>query len=155
MDAQISADLERFYAAVVACEESEKQATYWRDRNSRDVDTKRSLLRLVINRAVDLGESLPKEVLETAFLNSIPVPPPLMPPPPSPEAEPPIPTTQNKADFVRQFIISRKGVTPSEIRSAAMKVGISLAGNFPYTLLYKLKAQKEIREENGKYYQVS
>jgi hypothetical protein len=59
----------------------------------------------------------------------------------------------SKAEFVRLSIerAGLNGTTPLEIKEAAVKAGIELYKGYPYTVIYKLKEHKKVREnEKGR-----
>ncbi len=60
----------------------------------------------------------------------------------------------SKTELIRSFIAARanSGMTPKEIRDAALARGIEAPTSFPYNILSRLKSRREIFERGGRYY---
>jgi hypothetical protein len=170
VDKEIEADQARLEREVELHIAASAKRQEWSNKEARHHGNIQSLVQLIINRATEVQEPLPAKVAQQATRMSIHIPPELHPiktteinvngttiePKPKleelPDADLP---TDNKTEFVRQMVVRKgSGIRPSAIRAEAKARKMDLAVNFPYTILYKLKAAKQIREENGWYFPV-
>jgi hypothetical protein len=175
VDQQLKSDIERFKQAEKDHIEAQQRRAEWSDKETRAHRTLMSLLQLIADRATDTREDLPADILNMA-LNQLPgqgvsnavmrhlqglsqqkaeqAPPRAGTPTQAAATERELPT-DNKTDFVRQFVKqnSVSGVTPSQIKKAGIALGVKgLNTNFPHTILWKLKDAGQLREEGGRYF---
>jgi hypothetical protein len=164
MDKELESDLARLDRETVAHKAASEQRMEWAEKETRHNENIRSLLQLLINRATEINQQLSTKAVQQATRLGIAIPNQIHPikitlgtVESEPKLEEPqiqdLPTA-NKTEFVRKLISIKaaSGVTPSEIKKTAKSLKMSMAGNFPHTILHKLKTNGEIKEEGGKYY---
>jgi hypothetical protein len=163
VDKEIKLDLERLDRELELFDRVSRERQELAEKEGRHLGSVKSLIQLIINRATEIDTKLPPFVVQHATRLSISVPSRLHPTTETgPDAQTQKPDgplesefpTENKTDFVRKVIASRAavGVTPAEIKKLANALKMDAASNFPHTILFKLKAQKEIEEKDGKYF---
>jgi hypothetical protein len=167
VDQEIKNDLARLEREIEAHIAAVEKRQEWIDKESRHQASIRSLIQLLISRAIDVNEVLPARAAQQAMRFGIPFPPhigpvnaasaPVADPAPnlkSVESRAEELPTDNKTEFVRKLILHRSAVghTPAEIKKIAASLRMEMTANFPYTILSKLKARGEIKELDGKYY---
>jgi hypothetical protein len=158
VDREIEADLVRFRQEFESFENANRQRMEWSARESRHRRKLEALVQLMADRAAEVNEPLPEEVATRAATSSIGYIQPIRSETVSERRPEPISIgqiPQSLTEFVRQVLYREGpgGLSPANIRKLAQAKGImDLSGNFPYTILHKLKTKGEIREENGTYY---
>jgi hypothetical protein len=170
MDPDIKIDLGRFERELEALSAASTKREEWAGKESRHQANIRSLIQLLINRAIEVNATLPAKIGEQARRLGMQMPmrthashnvgkrSETAEPKSESKAEQPRDTelpTNNRTEFVRRVVHMKAdsgGVTPSEIKAVAKSLGMTIPANFPHTILFKLKKAKQVREQGGRYY---
>jgi hypothetical protein len=168
MDREMKDDLVRLEREIAAYASAVEKRLEWSEKENRHNASMRSLIQLLISRAMEVGETLPAVAAQQAGRFGIPFPDKISPvkvtigtPEPRPELNSEMDVQRdeelprdNKTDLVRQLVLRKaaSGITPAEIKKIVAALKIDEGSNFPYTILSKLKAKREIREAGGRYF---
>lgn len=169
MDEEIEYDLERYRKVVEELDEAMRQRVEWSQKESRYQEKRKALLQLLIDRANEVREPLPDELVTQAAnilgsqvyglvqnLKTIEE---------QPQAKLEVPATQAttatapseslKANqWIEETVIASgvSGITPTEISTLAEKNGFQIHKNYPYVVLGKLLEKGTVVKRGKKYY---
>jgi hypothetical protein len=180
MDSEVSFYMERFKREEVNLSEAQRNRIEWVEKERRYQDNMRALLLLLTNRAQEVKQPLPKDILETAAnmfgtqihdaFKGLAVAAPEVPgneekgPTERPNGDgsdrlavPPLNNgvrEPSRIDWIAEAVATSgsAGITPPEIMRKSAKAGIKMHQNYPYVALRKLVERKQVEKKGARYY---
>jgi hypothetical protein len=170
-DSEVKFYLDKFRKEEENLSEATRKRMEWSDKENRHQANMKSALQLLTDRALEIGESLPEDLLKkgssilgtsvyqdfqnrklirsAAIQQGLPLPIQL---PTAPEAAN-APREINRVEWITAVVqeYSPKGMTPPEIMKLAATDGITMHENYPYVVLKKLVKKGIIIREGARY----
>jgi hypothetical protein len=176
MDDEIIFYMGRLRGADAGLAEAQHQRMEWSEKETRCQTTVKSLLQLIVNRAMDIKEPVPEEVVQKALNLGVSIPANLQgtatqsaPPVPAQASSEPHRANEegtsannseegvNRVEWIASAVAAsgKGGITPPEILKLAARTGLSIHKNYPYVVLGKLLERGTVTRSGGRYYKAA
>jgi len=162
MDAEVKTYLEKFRREDNNFVEAQRKRVEWADKETRHQGNMKAALQLLIDRAQEVKETLPQDVIDKAgVLLGATVIRDLQAKHEAPtETETWLPKgvaqandDVNRVELIHAIVLahSPKGITPPKILKEATEKGVSMHPNYPYGVLRKLVSKGQIVKDGSRY----